>query len=322
MSDHRLDAGNSPRLGPRVGILGAGRTRQGLGPFLAQWLERSGACVAGIAGRDRSRADAVSVSLALQLGHPVAAFEGPIELAQEVDGLVVACPVDGHLAGLDAALRAGVACLCEKPLVAASDLGEALERVQAFRDAGLLLVENCQWPFTLSAWRELYPEEAPQPVRSLAMRLSPASPGRAMVEDSLSHVISMLQALVPLTAAAEIRSVVQSDAGARAERNLVRFEIADGNGTVAVELHLQCCPQQPRPAWYAVNGRRLERRIGANYEISFAADDGRVVNVQDPLGLLVYGFVANLKRTQLERPHDLDAIELRLRLYAGILSCL
>ena len=52
------------------------------------------------------------------------------------------------------------------------------------------------------------------------------------------------------------------------------------------------------------------------------SSDGRVVNVQDPLGLLVYGFVANLKRTQLERPHDLDAIELRLRLYAGILSCL
>jgi hypothetical protein len=177
----------------------------------------------------------------------------------------------------------------------------------------------------LSALRELYPEQTGQPVRSVAMRLSPAAPGRLMIEDSLSHVISLLQALVPLPAHAQVQSVVQSDASPAAENNVVRFEVTGGTDNVAVELHLQCCPQQPRPAWYAVNGRRLDRQLGTNYEISFRSEDGRVANVQDPLSMLVYGFVANLKRIQLERPHALhalDAIELRLRLYAGVLNCL
>lgn len=154
------------------------------------------------------------------------------------------------------------------------------------------------------------------------MRLSPASPGRVMVEDSLSHVLSMVQALVALPADAQVRSVSQSDAATDAERNVVRFAIAGGIDAVEVELQLECCPEQPRPAWYAVNGRRLERRIGPDYAISFASDDGRIANVQDPLGLLVYGFVANLQRNQLERSDDLDAIELRLRLYTGVLESL
>lgn len=321
MSGNDPDAGSNP-VAPRIGILGAGRTRQGLGPFLAKWLQESGARITGIAGRDRSRTDAAAVSMSEQLGQAVAAHDNAEELAQSVDALVVACPVEGHLVGLDAALAAGVACLCEKPLVAATQTKAALGRVQAFRDAGLMLVENCQWPFTLSALRELYPEQLGQPVRSVAMRLSPAAPGRLMIEDSLSHVISLLQALVPLPAHAQVRSVVQSNASPTAENNVVQFEVTGGTDNVAVELHLQCCPQQPRPAWYAVNGRRLDRQLGANYEISFAAEDGRVANVQDPLSLLVYGFVANLKRIQLEQPHALDAIELRLKLYAGVLRCL
>lgn len=315
----------SATIVPRIGILGAGRTRQGLGPFLAQWFQKSGAHIAGIAGRDRSRTDVAAAAMSEQLGHAVAAYDNADDLAQHVDALVVACPVEGHLAGLDAALAAGVPCLCEKPLVAPAAMHEALRAVQAFRDAGLMLAENCQWPFTLSAWRELYPEQTGQPVRSVAMRLSPAAPGRLMIEDSLSHVISLLQALVPLPAHAQVQSVVQSDASPAAENNVVRFEVTGGTDNVAVELHLQCCPQQPRPAWYAVNGRRLDRQLGTNYEISFRSEDGRVANVQDPLSLLVYGFVANLKRIQLERPHALDAldaIELRLRLYAGVLNCL
>jgi len=288
---------------------------------LAQWFHRAGAHVAGVAGRDRGRTDAVVGGISKQLGDEVVAYDHVSELAEAVDALVVACPVEGHLDGLDAALRAGVPCLCEKPLVAASDYSAAIGRVRAFRQSGLMLVENCQWPYTLSALRELYPDEQ-RPVRRLAMRLSPASPGRVMVEDSLSHVLSMVQALVALPADAQVRSVSQSDAATDAERNVVRFAIAGGIDAVEVELQLECCPEQPRPAWYAVNGRRLERRIGPDYAISFASDDGRIANVQDPLGLLVYGFVANLQRNQLERSDDLDAIELRLRLYTGVLESL
>jgi hypothetical protein len=87
-----------------------------------------------------------------------------------------------------------------------------------------------------------------------------------------------------------------------------------------VELHLQCCPQQPRPAWFAVNGVRLDRRLGADYAISFVDEQGRAVNVQDPLGSLVYDFVRKLKDKPIERTHALDAIAVRIRLYRAVLA--
>ncbi len=305
---------------PAVGILGAGRTRQGLGPFLANWFEKSGARITGVAGRDDTRTRNAAVEISKQLGHDVSAYDNAVELAKTVDALVVACPVEGHLAGLDAALSAGVACLCEKPFVQAADAALGLQRVEAFRQAGLLLAENCQWPYALQALDALHPGLREQPVRSLTMRLSPAHPGRVMIEDSLSHVLSLLQAVVPLPADAALRSVVQSNSAPDASANVVRFEVVGGTGNVAVALHLQCCPQQPRPAWFAVNGARVDRQLGENYAISFASEDGRSVNVQDPLHLLVYDFLANLRANQRERTNALDRIALRIRLYAGVLA--
>lgn len=316
-----MSSTQSDARGMRVGIVGAGRTRQGLGPFLARWFEKAGARVSGVSGRDPLRNRDAAVSLAEQLGHDVTPYDDARTLARNVDALVVACPVEGHADGLDAALAAGVPCLCEKPFVPWCDADAGLERVAAFRRRGLLLAENCQWPFALAALDQLHPEVRRTPVRSLVMRLSPAWPGHAMVEDSLSHVLSLLQALVPLPDDARVVDVAQSDGGDAAVANVVRFAVVGGIDDVAVELLLQCCPQQPRPAWFAVDGVRLDRELGADYAISFRSGDGRLVNVQDPLDALVYGFVANLKANHRERTDALAAaIALRIRLYAGVLA--
>ena len=307
---------------PAIGIVGAGRTRQGLGPFLASWFEKCGARISGIAGRDLARTRLAASAMSKQLGHPVAAFRSAVELAESVDALVVACPVEGHLAGLDAALQAGIPCLCEKPLVASADAALGLQRVAAFRAADQLLHENCQWPFVLPAFDELYPGALQQPIHSLTMRLSPAMPGRAMVEDSLSHVLSLLQALVPLPNDAQLQSVSQTNPAIDATENLVQFAVVGAIGKVTVQLDLQCCPQQPRPAWLAVNGERLDRQLSADYSISFRSRDGRVVNVQDPLQQLVYAFLGNLQANSSERSIALDSIALRIRLYTELLTWL
>ncbi|MEC7726816.1 MAG: Gfo/Idh/MocA family oxidoreductase [Planctomycetota bacterium] len=313
----------SEQARPRVGIVGAARARQGLGPFLARWFESAGASVVGVSGRDARRAQAAAAARAAQSGRQVQAYADAAALARAVDLLVVACPVDGHAAGLDAALAAGVPCLCEKPLVGWRDLAAGLARVAAFRARGLLLAENCQWPFALTALDALHPGARRAPVRSVAMRLSPASPGRAMVEDSLSHVLSLLQALVALPGDARACAVTQTDPDADAVENVVRFQVVGGAAPVDVELHLRCCPEQPRPAWYAVDGARLDREIGDGYAISFRSAAGALADVEDPLAALVYGVLADLKTNNRERIHALaDAVALRLRLYAGVLGAL
>ncbi|MFN7589409.1 MAG: Gfo/Idh/MocA family oxidoreductase [Planctomycetota bacterium] len=305
----------------RVGVLGAGRTRQGLGPFLARACEAAGGVVVAIAGREGGRSDTVACELAAQLGHPVAVAADAMALAAQVDALVVAAPPEGHLAGLDAALAAAVPCLCEKPLVPAEQAAAGRQRIDAFRTRGLLLVENCQWPFVLPTWARLWSERQGRPVRSLAMGLGPAWPGPTMVVDSLSHVLSVLQALVPLPPDVPLLDVSQSDAGPAATHNVVRFAVRGPAGRVDVSLHLTQCPAQPRPAWIDVDGARIDRQLGPNYDQSFVRPDGQGEPVEDPLHQLVYGFFTDLRAGTRDRTEaHADAILLRLHLYADLLQ--
>jgi predicted dehydrogenase len=307
----------------RVGIVGAARTRQGLGPFLASAFEAAGARVTAVAGRDRASGQRASALLAVSLRHPVDAAADAHELARAVDLLVVAAPVGGHLAGLDAALAAGIPCLCEKPLVAAVDVAAGLQRIAAFRDRGLLLAENCQWPFVLPALHELHPATRSTPVHSVAMGLGPSGTGPAMVADSLSHVLSVVQALVGLPRDVVPANVRQTDASADARANVVQFDLRGPADAIAVSLHLVHTPEPPRPAWLAVNGARIDRSIGPGYSIAFATPDGRMRNVQDPLYGLVYGLVATLPHAPRERTTtSADVLALRLRLYAAVLAAL
>lgn len=307
----------------RIGIVGAGRSRNGLGPYLASAFEAAGACVVGVAGRDMPGAERAAAALAQRLGHAVAPMPNADALAAAVDCLVVAAPVEGHLAGLDAALAAGVPCLCEKPLVAAADLVAGLQRIAAFRARGLLLVENCQWPEVLPALFALHPELQGSPVRRIAMGLSPSAPGPGMVADSLSHVLSVAQSLAELRPDALPADMRQQDAAPDAQANLVTFRLAAAHGDVEVALHLQVCPTQPRLAWLEVDGRRIDRRIDADYRIAFVAPDGRAVAAEDPLFRLVYGVRRLLPHAPRERAHaHADAIDLRLRLYASVVAAL
>lgn len=307
----------------RIGIVGAGRTRQGLGPFFASAFGAAGCRITGVSGRDLAGAERAAQELGKGLEHPVAAHPDAASLARNVDALVVASPVPGHLAGLDAALAAGIPCLCEKPLVAAEDLAAGRERIAAFRRRGLLLQENCQWPEVLPALFALHPELRGQRIERVAMGLGPGWPGRTMVVDSLSHVLSIVQALAPLPPDASPRQVHQTDSGEQAGHNLVTFGLAATTGAIAVDLHLDHTPAPPRPAWIAVNGVRIDRRIGPSYAQSFVAADGRSIPVSDPLHRLVYGFAAALRTPDRERTTTTaDVVDLRLRLFAAVLAAL
>ena len=305
----------------RIGIVGARRARQGLGPYFADAFEAAGARVTAVSGRDPASALRAAAALAERLGHPVAAAADARALARSVDAVVVASPHAHHLEGLDAALAAGVPCLCEKPLVSWQVARDGLARIAQFQDRHLLLVENCQWPFVLPALFALHPSLERAPIRSVVIGLGPGAIGPAMVEDSLSHLLSVVQDLVALDATAAVANLRQGNAARDAESNVVAFELGDASRSIAVELHLRHCPEQPRPAWIAVNGLRVDRRIGRDYAQSFAAPDGRAMNVRDPLHQLVYGFVAQLEAKDRERIAAIaSSVALRLRLYADILG--
>jgi hypothetical protein len=115
-----------------------------------------------------------------------------------------------------------------------------------------------------------------------------------MAEDSLPHLISMAWA-VARPGHGELLTLLE----ARGEfpspgRGRIDLALAGPRGridaTLLVEQHLE----QPRPAWFSVDGRRADRRIGEGYKLSFCGN-GREVAVEDPLQTLVGQFVRNLR---------------------------
>jgi predicted dehydrogenase len=286
---------------PRVGLIGARRVRQGLGPFVARDLEAAGARVpcflaarpescepgeselrerAGIRARGYARLDAM-------LAH------------EALDALAILSPSATHERYLEAAADAGLHALCEKPLVwGGSGLAErARARVEAFGSRGLLLAENCQWPYTLDAFRALHPGSLEQPPERFAMRLSPVSRGQELLGDCLPHPLSVLQALLP-GPGPEVADVHFSELAPARSGLRVELEYRAGNTRLQVQVDLRPSEELPRPAHLEIDGRRAERRIRLpDYAITFV-DASRRVPVADPLASLVHDFVAELQRVR------------------------
>lgn len=282
----------------RVGLIGARRARQGLGPFLARDLRAAGAEVpcyqvartTSLAQADRELREIAGVEA-----------RGYTDLSalianESLDALVVSSPHETHAAVILAAAEARLHVLCEKPLVwGEDDLGErARDCVAACEKHGLELWENCQWPYTLPAFEKLHPGRANAPPRSFAMRLQPAGPGAKMLADSLPHPLSLLQRLLPgdgphVTDVSISTTPDASHVG-------VRFRYHAGGDEIACEVELRPTQSHPREVAFAIDGHQATRRIsGPDYALSFA-DDERSVPLEDPMTLLVADFVAMLQR--------------------------
>ena len=287
---------SAPRA-PRIGLIGARRARQGLGPYVARDLHALGLQVVAVLGTSEATAGEAARHLAEAYGiraEPYTDRERMLAGAS-LDAIAVLSPPASHEAHLEAALASGLHVLCEKPLLwggaALSARGAAL--VEGFRSRGLLLFENCQWPFTLPAFRALHPDAPPGPPSRFAMRLSPTRSGLELIGDSLPHPVSMLQALAPDPGAqvGEIR--VEALSPAREDADL-RFTYRAAGGAVACEVVLRHGHSQPREASYSLDGRRAARALSLPAYTMELRDGKRSVPLPDPVTACLREFAVTL----------------------------
>ena len=303
--------------------MGAGRSRNGLGPFLARDLEAAGCAVTAVIGRDPERTAAAAAELVERHGHPVQAHTdaGAALAATAPDALIVAAPIVAHRRGLEAALQHRVAVLCEKPLVAPEEHDSVAALLDGFAEQGLLLMENCQWPHALRGLDRLLPGARQRPPERVEMLLAPSGTGRAMVVDTLSHLLSVLQMLVAIGGETRLGRVAFSGLQPDATRGTVELELESPFPRLRSSLYLERCATQPRPAWVAVDGRRVERQIDmSDYSMSLCSEDQSMA-IEDPLTLLVRDFVHNLREPDLDRVRaESDLIRQRARIYGAVLD--
>jgi predicted dehydrogenase len=287
---------------PRVAIVGARRARQGLGPFVARELVAAGAEVAGILGTS-----AATVELALRELRARAQLDarGYVALEELVarekpDALAVLAPIETHEGYLERALARGLSVLCEKPLVwGGARMAERAQRLATeFARRGLVLVENCQWPFALAAFRELCPGALEGGPRSFGMHLTPAQGGASMLPECLPHPLSLLQALAPGDdARVEAPRFAATPSGEleRARALVVEFVYRAGAARVEARVELAASDETPRRAGFGVNGCFAERLVRtSDYSLCLAAGS-RWVDLPDPMRGVVREFVTELR---------------------------
>ena len=282
---------------PRVGIVGARRERQGLGPHVARYLRTWGAEVPCFVGTGTRTIDLAREELA-RIGIEARGYLDPGEMIarERLDALAILSPPETHAACLDLALSGGLHALCEKPLVWGGDANaaEAQRIAEGFEERGLLLRENCQWPYTLGAYARLHPGVLDAQASRFEMRLSPMVAGRPMIPDAMPHALSLLQSLAD-GPEPRIEGLRFSTGALDAPAITIAFRYAAGDRAVDASIDLVQEKAQPREAGYAVNGHWARRLIRMEDYAMFFASGARVVDVPDPLALLVGDFVTALK---------------------------
>jgi hypothetical protein len=207
-----------------------------------------------------------------------------------------------------------VHCLCEKPFISPfAEIGTA-ELVRPFVAAGRHLSLVTQWPCTLPTFYELHPDQAGAAVERFAMRLSPMRSGVEMAPDAVPHFLSMLRALLgPVW----IGDLSIEFAGDDAPEMRVELQLDHAGGHTSAVLHLATCSQRPRPAWYAINARRVDREIELPAYRQFLRSGDRRVPLEDPLSRLVQEYLCAVAAGQGTDANALAHDQDLLRLVCG-----
>ena len=142
-----------------------------------------------------------------------------------------------------------------------------------------------------------------------------------MVVDSLSHLLSVIQHLVPVDPSTRLGSLGVTLCEPDTDNLELTLELESPFPRMRSSLYLRQCAVQPRPAWVAVNGERVERRIRPrDYSISFSGG-GRTVDIEDPLTALVRQFVVLLREPDVDRNRaEACSIRERARLYQAVFA--
>ncbi|MBN2492705.1 MAG: Gfo/Idh/MocA family oxidoreductase [Planctomycetes bacterium] len=277
-----------------VVVIGARRVRQGIGEFVARSFHQAGARVRAVVGTSDETTRQAVQNLRARYGLECAGYTA-LEQALErerPDAVAICSPIPFHRLHLEQVAAFGAHCLAEKPLWWAEQVRDRERTTAALVDAfvrrGRHLALMTPWPLTLPDYDRVHPGRQGRPVAHFEMRLSPVTEGTSMVLDSVSHPLSLLQALVGTGEVRSPRAVVSAPGGRHVRLD---FRYVHAAGEVAAVCHLEATAQWPRPAAYALDGRRVERRIELpDYRIFFEGG-GRRVALQDPLARLVRRFV-------------------------------
>lgn len=270
----------------KVSIIGAGRTRNGIGEYIGKYLHRHGANVISVLGTTEETS--LQASLALRKygieARPYTDFEAMVD-AEKPDLAVIASPGSTHYDYLLKCMDRGLHVFCEKPFIWGDhkDIRKRIEDVfERARAKRLTIAMNSQWPFSLDAYEKISGKISIEKKNDFFIRLSPFSPGRIMILESVPHPLSLLYCRL---GAGKIEKLNFESKG---EGELdVRFSYLFETRACDVLIKLVHQKTPPRDFSFGFNGKVIVRSLDLHdYGIFFNYGDKKL-KIMDPLELSV-----------------------------------
>jgi predicted dehydrogenase len=292
---------------PRSGalVIGARTSRQGTGPFIAAGLAAAGLPVTGIVGTSTPSVKQALADLYSNWELSPVGFTDLGRALEELRPLAVAVcsPWQYHAGQLAEVAAAGCHCLVEKPLAwpASAETVDAL--IAGFEHRGLLLQLVDQWPGSLREFCQLH-GHLPATIDQFRMRLSPISLGPDMLTDSAPHFLGMLHALCGPGDCEDVQVVAGADA--RGDPGLqLTCRFSHERGSCRATLVLRTQVRRPRPAWYEINGLRVDREVELPGYRQYLVSAGKRVPLADPMRSIAASFAARLAAGETDAGQNL-----------------
>ena len=279
----------------KASIIGAGRTRNGIGEYIGKYFHQHGAKVTSVLGT--SEKTTLQASSALRKygieAHSYTDLDAMVS-AEKPDIVVIASPPSTHYDYLLKCLDWGLHIFCEKPFIwdDHTDIRKKIEDIfEKAREKRLTIAMNSQWPFSIDSYEEICGEIRIEERNNFFARMSPSSTGRVMIPESIPHPLSILYCRL---GAGEIEKLnfELDEEGEMSVRFTYLFETRACD--VLIKLGHQKTP--PRDFSFGFNGKIVARSLDLNhYEIYFNYGNKKL-KIMDPLELSVKNFMEAVKK--------------------------
>jgi len=278
-----------------VSIIGAGRTRNGIGEYIGKYFHQHGAVVTSVLGTSEKTSLQASQSLRKYgvEAHPYTDFDHMVE-REKSDAVVIASPSSTHYEYLIKCLGSGLDIFCEKPFIwdGQRNVRERIEDIfEKAWQKKLTIAMNSQWPFSIDAYEAISGKVIIQNSNTFIMAMSPPFPGREMISESVPHALSLLYCLLGVGEIEDLR--FESDG----ERGMdIKFSYLFDTRSCEVFIRLAYQKTPPRHFSFGLNDKIVSRSLGVeNYEIYFHHEEKKM-KIVDPLELSVKNFLGAMER--------------------------
>lgn len=302
-----------------VSIIGAGRTRNGIGEYIGKYFHKHRGRVISVLGTTEKTS--LQASSALRKygieARPHTNFDEMVRV-ERPDAVVIASPSSTHYEYLLKSLDSGLHIFCEKPFIWDDNM-DILKRVEdIFKKASekkITIAMNSQWPFSIDSYEEICGKIRIKETNSFFIRMSPFSPGKVMIPESVPHPLSILYCRL---GTGEIQNLnFESDGEGEIS---IRFTYLFGTRACDVLIRLVHQKTPPRNFSFGFNGKIVFRSLDLeNYEVYFNYGNKKL-RIVDPLELSVKNFMEAVeKRTEpfIGSHHILHNMSLLKEIYDG-----